>query len=65
VRSPPVTDETSEKRDVPADVQCSVNGERRSFALLRPILDTAAQDRIRDVIREAHAEHEAEAESVR
>jgi hypothetical protein len=44
--------------------QYSVNGERRSFALLRPTVDTAAQDRIRDVILEAHAEHEAEAESV-
>jgi hypothetical protein len=31
----------------------SVNGERRSFALLRPILDTTAQDRIRDLILEA------------
>ena len=28
--------------------QYSVNGERRSFALLRPISDTAAQERIRD-----------------
>jgi hypothetical protein len=26
--------------------QYSVNGERRSFALLRPVADTAAQDRI-------------------
>ena len=41
--------------------QCSVNGERRSFALLRPILDAADQDRIRDLILEAYAEHEAEA----
>ena len=27
--------------------QYAVNGERRSFALLRPIADTAAQDRLR------------------
>ena len=27
--------------------QYSVNGERRSFALLRPIVDVAAQERIR------------------
>ena len=36
----------------------SVNGERRSFALLRPLMDTSAQDRIRDLILEAYAEHE-------
>jgi hypothetical protein len=40
--------------------QYSVNGERRSFALLRPIGETAAQDRIRDLILAAYAEHEAE-----
>ena len=46
--------------------QYSVNGERRSFALLRPIIDAAGQDRIRDLILEAYAEHEAEtAEGVR
>jgi hypothetical protein len=38
--------------------QYSVNGERRSFALLRPIVDAAAQDRVRDLILEAYAEHE-------
>jgi hypothetical protein len=38
----------------------SVNGERRSYALLRPILDTGAQDRLRDRILEAYKEHEAE-----
>src|SRR5512138_2066324 len=32
--------------------QYSVNGERRSFALLRPITDTTAQERIRDLIIE-------------
>jgi hypothetical protein len=42
--------------------QYSVNGERRSFALLRPVLDTAAQDRIRDVVLQAYAEHETQAE---
>jgi hypothetical protein len=41
--------------------QYSVNGERRSFSLLRPILDATAQDRIRDLILQAYAEHEAEA----
>ena len=35
----------------------SVNGERRSFALLRPIVDSTAQNRIRDLILEAYAEH--------
>lgn len=28
----------------------SVNGERRTFALLRPIIDTSAQNAIRDAI---------------
>ena len=36
----------------------SVNGERRSFALLRPISDAAAQDRLRDVVLGAYKEHE-------
>lgn len=38
--------------------QYSVNGERRSFALLRPIVDAAAQERIRDLLLEAYAAHE-------
>ena len=38
--------------------QYSVNGERRSFALLRPIVDATAQDRIRDLILAAYAEYE-------
>ena len=38
--------------------QYAVNGERRSFALLRPIVDTAAQERIREVILAAFAEYE-------
>jgi hypothetical protein len=37
----------------------SVNGERRSFALLRPLVDATAQDRVRDLILQAYAEHEA------
>ena len=37
----------------------SVNGERRSFALLRPIVDVPAQNAIRDRILEAFAEYEA------
>jgi hypothetical protein len=41
--------------------QYSVNGERRSFALLRPIVDTTSQEHIRDVILQAYAEQEAEA----
>jgi len=41
----------------------SVNGDRRSFALLRPITDTTAQDRIRDLVLRAYAEYE-EAASV-
>ena len=40
--------------------QYSVNGERRSFALLRPIADVTAQEPIRELIVQAYAEHEAE-----
>jgi hypothetical protein len=38
--------------------QYSVNGERRSFALLRPLVDTTAQGRIRDLILSTYAETE-------
>ena len=41
--------------------QYSVNGERRSFALLRPVADATAQDRIRELILQAYAEHEENA----
>jgi hypothetical protein len=40
--------------------QYSVNGERRSFALLRPVTDAAAQDRVRDVILQAYSDYEAQ-----
>src|SRR5262245_39904580 len=36
----------------------SVNGERRSFALLRPLVDIEAQNRVRDLILEAFAAFE-------
>jgi hypothetical protein len=37
----------------------TVNGERRSFALLRPVAgDATAQDRIRELVLQAYAEHE-------
>jgi hypothetical protein len=39
----------------------AVNGERRSFAVLRPIVDTTAQNAIRDLILEAYAEYEERA----
>ena len=41
--------------------QYAVNGERRSFSLLRPIADATAHDRIRAAILEAYAEHAARA----
>jgi hypothetical protein len=44
--------------------QYSVNGERRSFSLLRPILDATAQDRVRDLILQAYTEHEEQAAQV-
>jgi hypothetical protein len=39
----------------------SVNGTRRSFALLRPIADSTAQDHIRELILNAYADHEQRA----
>ena len=41
--------------------QYQVNGERRSFALLRPIVDTTAQSKLREMILEAFQEHEERA----
>jgi hypothetical protein len=40
-----------------------VNGDRRSFALLRPIVDTTAQTNVRDLILEAYAQYEEVAEA--
>jgi hypothetical protein len=42
--------------------QYSLNGERRSFALLRPVVDPTAQNAVRDRILEAYAEYEEGAE---
>ena len=39
----------------------AVNGERRSFALLRPVVDVTAQNRLRELILEAYAEYEERA----
>src|SRR5436309_5344656 len=39
----------------------AVNGERRSFALLRPIVDVTAQNRIRELILGAFQEYEEQA----
>jgi hypothetical protein len=36
--------------------QYSVGGERRSFALLRAVTDTAAENRVRDVVLQAYDE---------
>jgi hypothetical protein len=41
--------------------QYNVNGERRSFALLRPVVDTTAQSKVRELILDAYAEWEAQA----
>jgi hypothetical protein len=41
--------------------QYSVNGEKRSFALLRPLTDTTAQSKVRDLILEAFQEYEERA----
>ncbi len=43
--------------------QYSVNGERRSFALLRPFGEDAfSQERVRDLVLAAYAAHAAECE---
>ena len=38
--------------------QYSVNGERRSFALLRPVVDVTSQNKLRELILEAFQEYE-------
>jgi hypothetical protein len=38
-----------------------VNGDRRSYALLRPIVDSTAQAKLRDLILEAFQEYEEQA----
>jgi hypothetical protein len=35
-------------------------GERRSYVLLRPMDDSGAQERLRDLVLEAYKAHEAE-----
>jgi hypothetical protein len=42
--------------------QYAVNGERRSFALLRPIVDKSAQDRVRELVLKEYAEYEERTE---
>ena len=41
--------------------QYVVNGERRSFALLRPITDSTGHDKLRDLVLQAYADYEAQA----
>ena len=41
--------------------QYNVNGERRSFALLRPVVDVTAQNKLRELILEAFQDYEAQA----
>ena len=38
-----------------------VNGDRRTYALLRPIVDSTAQSKLRDLILEAFQEYEERA----
>lgn len=42
----------------------SVNGERRSLALLRPTADASGQERVRDLILQAYAESETAVEAI-
>ena len=39
--------------------QYTMNGERRSYSLLRPILEQSSQNALRDLILESYKEHEA------
>jgi hypothetical protein len=39
--------------------QYTMNGERRSYALLRPIADATSQNKVRDLVLQAYAEYEA------
>ena len=41
--------------------QYQVNGEKRSFALLRPVTDATSQEKVRDLILQAYADHEMNA----
>ena len=41
--------------------QYTVNGERRSFSLLRPVSDLNTPNRVRDLVLQAYAEYEAQA----
>ncbi len=41
--------------------QYSVNGERRSYALLRPLADGKSQDHVRDLVLSEYARFEAQA----
>jgi hypothetical protein len=36
----------------------TVNGERRNYVLLRPIVEQAAVERLKDLVLEAYREHE-------
>jgi hypothetical protein len=38
--------------------QYAINDERRSFALLRPLADATAQDRVRELVLQAYAAYE-------
>ncbi len=38
--------------------QYQVNGERRTFALLRPVADVASQERVRELVIEAYDQYE-------
>ncbi len=45
--------------------QYAVNGERRNFSLLRPIVDIGAQEKLRELILEAYQDYEEQAEVAR
>src|SRR6187431_2420728 len=38
--------------------QYTVSGDRRSFALLRPVADATSQERVRDLVLQAYTDYE-------
>ena len=57
---PEAPDRRRQERHIPTR-HYALNGERRSFALLRPIVDTSAQEKVRQIVLDADAEFEERA----
>ncbi len=51
-------DDTAARRITFPAREYTLNGERRRFNFLRPIVDAEAQERVRDALLQAYAEYE-------